>query len=38
MQKVKANIEDNAFRPAPKWIEYEQEQYDGKDRCSSRTR
>ena len=23
MQKVKENIEDNAFRPAPKWIEYE---------------
>ena len=22
MQKVKENIEDNAFRPAPKWIEY----------------
>ena len=23
MQKVKENIEDNAFRPAPKWIEYD---------------
>ena len=23
MQKVKDNIEDNAFRPAPKWIEYD---------------
>ena len=22
-QKVKENIEDNAFRPAPKWIEYD---------------
>ena len=23
MQKVKENIEDNAFRPAPKWLEYD---------------
>ena len=23
MQKVKENVEDNAFRPAPKWIEYD---------------
>ena len=23
MQKVKENMEDNAFRPAPKWIEYD---------------
>ena len=23
MQKIKENIEDNAFRPAPKWIEYD---------------
>ena len=23
MQKVKENIEDNAFRPVPKWIEYD---------------
>ena len=23
MQKVKEHIEDNAFRPAPKWIEYD---------------
>ena len=23
MQKVKENIEDNSFRPAPKWIEYD---------------
>ena len=23
MQKVKENIEDNAFRPAPKWFEYD---------------
>ena len=23
VQKVKENIEDNAFRPAPKWIEYD---------------
>ena len=23
MQKVKENIEDNAFRPAPKWIDYD---------------
>ena len=23
LQKVKENIEDNAFRPAPKWIEYD---------------
>lgn len=23
LQKIKENIEDNAFRPAPKWIEYD---------------
>ena len=23
MQKIKENIEDNAFRAAPKWIEYD---------------
>ena len=23
MQKVKENVEDNAFRPAPKWLEYD---------------
>ena len=30
MQKVKENIEDNAFRPAPKWIEYDKNKMTAK--------
>ena len=30
IEKIKANIEANAFRPAPKWLEYDANNMTGK--------
>ena len=30
IEKIKANIEANAFRPAPKWLEYDASNFAGK--------